>query len=143
MITDEEHPEFLKAWKEVLRRLGECLGDGTRECNQYLLREMFDITKRHREECKLRGIDFPVLVALVVPRLGIVEFKRADLDAASIRISIINFVRFHPEASMREIVNAFKSAYSDLKPDDILQPADIGQQSNAARVQKEAPEREN
>ncbi len=87
---------------------------------QTYLDELFAVVKHHRQEWRKRGVDFPVLVALVVPRLQIVELKRADLDMPSIRVSIVNFVRNHSMATMNEVVLAFRAAYPNLKPDDIL-----------------------
>ena len=140
MIEDENHPEMGKAHKELLGRLGLVLERGNKTLDKYLVRKMFDVVDQHRKECKGRGIDFPPLVALIVPRLGIIEFKRADLDLPAIRTSIVNFVRFNPAARMEEVVNAFKGAYPDLNPDDILQPADVGQRAHAAKNPEPEPE---
>lgn len=139
MISDESHPEMIKAYRELLHRLGIVLGNGTNELTKPFLDRMFGIVLDHRSQCRVRGIDFPVLVALVVPRLGIIEFKRADLDIASLRVNIVNFVRQHPRATMDEVVGAFRSAYPDLKPDDILWGHDTGVKASerqASRIQK-------
>jgi hypothetical protein len=130
MITDEGHPEMIKAHQELLRRLGLALGSGRKKLNQSLLDKMFGIIKEHREQCLVRGVDFPVLVALAIPRLGAIDFKRADLDIASIRMAIVNFTRMHPQATMQEIVAAFRAAYPDLKPDDVLSGHDKGIKAN-------------
>jgi len=133
MIEDEGHPEMIKAHQEVLRRLGGVLWQGNRVADKAMMQEMFDVITRHRDECRLRGIAFPVLVAIVVPRLGLVHFQRADLDMPSIRTSIVNLVRSYPRASMEEIVNAFKAAYPDLRPDDVLMPVDKTVRALAAK----------
>lgn len=126
MITDENSPEMIRAQQDILGRLGLILGDGTKRIDKYLMDKMFAVVKDHRQECLNRGIDFPVLVAVIVPRLGIVDFMRADLDLSSIRMQIVNFVRNNPGASMPEVVNAFHAAYPDLKPDDVLVSAHQG-----------------
>jgi hypothetical protein len=117
---------MIKAHKVLLQRLGFKLGDGTNELTSGFLHDLFEVIKDHRTQCRQKGIDFPVLVAVVVPRLGIVEFKRADLDIASIRIQIVNFVREHgPKGiTMEEIVTAFRMAYPDLRPGDVLEHHD-------------------
>jgi hypothetical protein len=79
-IQDEDHPAMIRAQQELLRRLGTVLGDGTHELSRPFLEKLYDVVKEHRREYRGMGVDFPTLVALVVPRLGIVEFKRADLD---------------------------------------------------------------
>jgi hypothetical protein len=121
-IDDEDHPAMVMAHQELLRRLGLVLGDGRNPLNKPFLDKLYDTVKEHQRECRGRGLHFPTMVALVVPRLGIVEFKRADLDISSIRISIVNFVRQHaPQGvKMDEVVLAFRMAWPDLKPDDIL-----------------------
>lgn len=141
MIEDENHPEMIKAHRELLGRLGLVLEKGNKTLDKYLVRKMFDVVEQHKKECRGRGIGFPTLVAVTVPNKGIIEFKRADLDLLSIRTSIINFVRFNPQATMVEVIEAFRCAYPDLKPDDVLEPADTGQRSHAAR--NPASEKEN
>ena len=124
MITDENAPEMVVAHQELLRRLGSVLGSGYGRVDKSLMQKMFDIVKTHKEQSRTKGIDFPALVAVVVPRLGIVEWSRADLDISSIRIKIVNFVRDHPTVSMVEMVAAFRAAWPSIKPDDIAAPAD-------------------
>lgn len=136
MITEEDHPEMIKAQQEVLRRLGLALGDGKNQLTQPFLEKLFGIVKDHRSQCRARGVDFPVLVALVVPRLGIVEFVRADLDIVSLRIKIVNFTRMNPDATMIEIVQALTRAYPDLRPDDILSGHESGTQANQRMVER-------
>jgi len=124
MITDENASEMVMAHQELLRRLGSVLGNGRGRVDKSLMQKMFDVVKTHREQNRANGIDFPALVAVVVPRLGIVEWSRADLDISSIKIKIVNFVRDHPTCAMEEVVQAFKAAWPSIKADDIATPAD-------------------
>lgn len=143
MIDDPNDPRMVSAHQEILRRLGSILGDGRQQLTKPFLDRMFDAVKQHRAECRTKGIDFPVLVALVVPRLGVVEFVRADLDISSIRIKIVNFVRFNPRATMEEVMMAFKTAYPDLRPGDVLtghgagKAADERQRERQRRIAQE------
>jgi len=131
MITEEDHPAMINAQQELLRRLGIALGDGTKELTKPFLDSLFTIVKDHRSAFRAKGVDFPVMVALVVPRLGIVEFKRADLDLASVKQQIVNFVRQYQPRGIRmdEVVWAFKSAYPDLRSDDVLSEQQKGEQA--------------
>lgn len=144
MIDDEANPRMVRAHKALLQRLGRVLGDGSKALTTGLLQDMRTIIDDHRAECRKNGIDFPVLVAVVVPRLGIVEFKRADLDMPSIRQNIINFVRTHEGVTMEEVVFAFKGAYPDLKPGDVMAQREVGQgvakhvAERRQRIQEEA-----
>jgi hypothetical protein len=133
MISEDDHPEMIKAQQELLRRLGKVLGNGRNALTKPFLDRLFGVIKDHRAAYRIKGVDFPVMVALVVPRLGIVEFARADLDIASLRIKIVNFVRFNPNATMEEVVQAFRMAYPDLKPDEVLTGHTAGIQANERR----------
>jgi hypothetical protein len=137
MIDDPNDPRMASAHREILRRLGTILGDGRQPLTKPFLDRMFDAVKQHRAECRTKSIDFPVLVALVVPRLGIVEFVRADLDISSIRIKIINFVRFNPRATMEEIMMAFRTAYPDLRPGDVLTGHNEGKLAEERQLERQ------
>jgi hypothetical protein len=126
MITEEQHPQMVLAQQDLLRRLERVIGLFPKTLTQSLLDKMRGVINDHRIEWRQKGVDFPVLVALVVPRFRIVEWKRADLDLASIRTCIVNFVRAHPQISMSDLVNAIRGAYPDLKPDDILERHESG-----------------
>lgn len=136
MIEDEDHPQMVRAHQELMSRLGYVLEKGDKKLDKYLMKDMYDVVKQHREQCRTRGIDFPALVALVVPRFGIVEWKRADLDLASIKVSIVNFVRFHPQVPMAEVVQTFRRAWPSLKPDDVLSPADVAVKATEDRARR-------
>lgn len=135
MIDDEAHPQMRLAHQDILRRLGAIMGEGRHQLTKPFLDSMYDAVRQHRAEWRTKGVDFPVLVALVIPRLGIIEWVRADLDISSIKIKIVNFVRFNPRASMEEVVAAFRAAYPDLKPDDVIQGGDAAKA--AAERQRE------
>ena len=130
MIQDEGHPEMRRAQQELLQQLGRLIFPGGRRLEKHLLGQMFAVVRDHRQKWRLRGVDFPVMVALVVEQWGIVEWVRADLDIASIRVKVVNFVRDHPQVSMRQVMEAFRSAYPDLKPDEILEKQDAGVKAN-------------
>jgi len=134
MITDENDPQMVFAHQELLSRLGTVLGSG-RRLDKYLMQKMFDVVKDHKEQCRQRGLDFPALVALVIPRLGVVEWKRADLDIESIRTTIINFVREHQTAGMEEVVQAFRAAWPRLHPDDFRTTSDVIMKAVAKKTQ--------
>lgn len=136
MIIDENNPRMIKAHRALLQRLGTVLGDGTNELTKLFLDHLFEVVKNHRTECRQKGIDFPVMVALVVPRLGVVEFVRADLDIESLRVKIINFVRMHPDASMLEVAQAFSGAYPGLKPDDVLSGHQSGTDASVRMIKR-------
>lgn len=136
MIDDDSHPQMHAAHQDLLRKISFVIGTVARPLDRSLLDKLFATVKDHRIHWRMKGVDFPAMVALVVPRLGIVDFKRADLDLPSIRVSIVNFVRMNPEATMEEIVTAFRHAYPDLKPDDVFAKHEAGVQANKIADEK-------
>lgn len=138
MIDDETHPDMRQAQSQLMQRLGAIMGDGTHVLTKPFLDSMYDAVRQHRAEWRVKGVDFPVLVALVIPRLGIVQWMRADLDISSIKTQIVNFVRFNPRATMDEVVWAFRAAYPDLKPGDVMQQH--GAANEAAERQRKRQE---
>jgi hypothetical protein len=118
MITDENHPEMQAALKQLIVRLEFYVG---RDVTRGLIDSYRRILKEHQQAWRLKGVDFPTMVLVVVPRLGIIHTSRADLDLPSIKQSIVNFVRAYPDATMLEVVHAFQSAYPGLHPDDLRQ----------------------
>jgi hypothetical protein len=144
MIDDETHPEMRRALLGVGQRIDKIVQG--RPITKPLIDEVMDAIKHHRNEWRTRGVDFPTLVLICIPRLGVLEFARADLDIASIRIKIVNVVRMNPAATKIEVVDAFCAAYPDLKPGDVIQghtsgkAADERQRERQARIQKEVNE---
>lgn len=130
MIVEDDHPQMHAAHQDLLRKLGLVMGTYAKPLTKPLLEKMVETVKEHRTHWRLKGVDFPVLVAVVVPRFGVIDWKRADLDLPSIRMSIVNFTRMHPEVSMPEIVAAFRAAYPDLKPDDVSEKHEAGVQAH-------------
>lgn len=120
MITDEDHPQMQEALKQLITRLEFYMG---RNVNQGLIDSYRRIIREHQQAWRLMGVDFPTMMLVIVPRLGIVHVSRADLDVPSIKQSIVNFVRAYPDAKMIEVVQAFMAAYPDLHPDDLRQGA--------------------
>lgn len=138
MITSEDHPEMIRAHKLLVDRLGVMAAG--RRLDRGLFEAMHDVVTQHRLTCRAKGIDFPKLVAVVVPRAGVIEWSRADLDLASVRIKIVNFVRDHPTVSMFEVTTAFKAAWPHIKPDDFMAPADRVVKSLIEKAAKSAEE---
>lgn len=137
MIRDDNHPRMQNAHKILLQRVGQVLGDGTKELTTGLLHDMFEVIKYHRAECRREhDLDFPALVVAAVPRLGIVHFMRADLDIVSLRQQIVNFVRMNPGVTKEETVNAFHMAYPDIKPGDILENKDGADKATERSVER-------
>jgi hypothetical protein len=105
---DQDDPRMQQALRQLEFRLSCYRG---LEFNLSCVESMLSIVKAHRQQWKLEGLNFPELVAIIVPRLGIFDLKRADLTPESIAMSLVNFVRDTPAATMQEVMDAFSRAY--------------------------------
>jgi hypothetical protein len=112
MITDETHPEMVRAHGDLVRRLS--LVTAGRVPSRMLYEDVIKVRDDHRTEWRVKGVDFPHLVIFAVPRLRIMELWRADLDYASIRTKMMNLVMAAPEVTMQELALALQSAYPDF-----------------------------
>lgn len=118
MIDDERHPLMVQALSE-LKSLAETFILGHPLCNNDDIQEVKDIVYRHRMRWREQDVDFPVLAAVVVPRLQVVHFAREDLDVPSICQTFVNFARSNPDVTAQEMLWAFTSAYPMLRPNDV------------------------
>lgn len=116
MISDESHPLMIEALRQLKFRVQLRVG---LPCTPSNVDSMHRTVRDHRAQWRMKGVDFPELVPLVIYRVGIIDWVRADLDSRSIVVKIVNFVRAHTDVTMPEVVEAFRRAYPSLHPDDI------------------------
>lgn len=75
----------------------------------------------HRTRCRQQGVNFPVLAALVVPRLSVISLVNAELEGDALRIRIVGFARQNPKATAREVAQAVKWAFPDYRGGTLAQ----------------------
>lgn len=112
MITDENDPRMRAAEAQLLTMLG--LFTGTKLSNE-TFQQLNNMLLDHRTRWRQEGVDFPVLAALVIPRLSVVDLVNAELEGDALRVRIVGFVRRHPLARMEEVAQAVKWAFPDYK----------------------------
>ncbi len=112
MITDEQHPEMVRAYYELKGRLAAVTA--LRPPSRDLFRDLIECRDDHRRRWRTKGVDFPALVLIVVPRLRVIEYWRADLDFASIRVKTLNLVMSYPSITPSELSSALRAAYPDF-----------------------------
>src|SRR5208282_3509046 len=110
MIDDENHPEMRMAMRELETGLHRFRG---RQIDQSVLADLNDLIARHRSRWRTRGVDFPVLAAMVVPRIGALNLYRADLDVTAIDAKIVMFVREYPGTIPEEVAQAVSWAWPE------------------------------
>lgn len=96
MIEDEDHPHFVAAQEEFMRRATFILRQHRFVYDQALLRALDDMARQLRNRMRREGVDFPYLTALMLefPRAGWrLFFYRADLDAEGVRNAVLQTLR--------------------------------------------------
>ena len=116
MIDDENHPEMQRAMRELLVQVNGDRFVGRRLTTQFMV-DLNDLIKHHRDRWRSRGVDFPVLAAMIVPRIHAVSLMRADLDPPAIASRIVRFAREHPAATAVEVAQAVRWAFPGYRPD--------------------------
>lgn len=116
MTDQHQDPRTQQALRHLMARLGRFMG-------ARLTKGTFDdintVVKDHHRECKLRGVDFPALTAMVLTGVGAIEMFRRDLDNEGIRAAILSVVRKHPRVTREELVLAVKWAFPHYRPGHI------------------------
>lgn len=69
----------------------------------------------HRTRARQQGIDFPVMVPIVIQSRKWVNLVRADLDRRSIEQLVVNICTQFPTIEMIEVAQAIKRAFPDFK----------------------------
>lgn len=114
MIDDPDHPLMKKAANELAYYLNKYLVG--RPLTEQIMVLINNTLVEHRRQCRRKGVDFPVMSALVIPRLGVIELVRADLDQEDIDVRLNNLSVMHPTATQAEIRQALAWAFPDAKP---------------------------
>lgn len=113
MITDENHPEMIRAAEELGKVLNVTFVG--KPLDGQVVVDMNAVIMNHRELWARRGVEFPVLAALVVPRLSVIDLVNADLaqDTAAMGLRVVAFARRHAQATRAEVLQAFSWAFPD------------------------------
>ena len=105
VVTDDDR-RLAKANGVLFERLKVLLMG--RNMNKWLYYSMLTLIEDHRFQCNMRGIAFPRLVAVWLEGVGAVKIVRADIDAKSLQVAIVNWTREHPTITVDEVVRALK-----------------------------------
>lgn len=110
----EQNQRLNQSATDLLRKLKLfCTG---RLLSNQSLDALDQIAKDHRAWARLHGIPFPRMSIVVIPRLGIIEIWRADLERADLEHHVVRMVRKFPRLLMPELADAIARSYPDFKP---------------------------
>jgi hypothetical protein len=103
VVTDDDR-RLAKANGVLFERLKVLLMG--RNMTKSLYEGMLTLIEDHRFECNMQGIAFPPVVAVWLEGVGAVKIVRADIDAKSLQVAIVNWTREHPSITAGEIARA-------------------------------------
>lgn len=94
--------------EEVVRTLGAKL-ETYKSCflSDRVVRDIDHLLKDHRNTWRLRGVNVPKMVAVILTQVGAVEVFREDLDPNGIRSAVIGVVKKYPNVQKEELAKAF------------------------------------
>jgi len=115
-IGDVE-PRLAGSVKELGRKLAEfCAG---RDLDRQTVHDATDLVDRHRTVARLRGIDFPEMVLVVLDVQKKLRFVRRDLDAAGIDNLVVELARMQrDDYDPAEIARAIRRAFPHHRTPD-------------------------
>lgn len=81
------------------------------------LREIAQVVKDHRSYCRLDGLDFPKMTAVVIPEAGTIDLYRADLDDEGIKAVVLRTAHGTPGVTPQMVADAIRRAWPRYRPD--------------------------
>lgn len=115
-MTETDDPRIGQAVRQLVARLAKFRGAPLRK-------ETFDdinaLVKDHRRQCRMHGIDFPHLTALVLTGVGAIEMVRKDLDLKGVQTIVVNLTRRYPQVTPEELARAVGWAFPWYRPSHI------------------------
>ena len=108
MLDDEKDPAVEVELAGLTEGLQSWLGE---DLDSETLHLLFEYIEEHRINARKRGINFPRLTAMVVPRLGWIKLVRVELDEVNIRRAVLALLRECPQITREEVALAVKKAW--------------------------------
>lgn len=121
MIDDPDDPHMVEAQGWLFERINALVLRHRGELDNAFMLALRQLSYDHRARCKDRGLDFPVLVPLVLPRFGKVSLVRADLELPGIRAAIVKLVADNPGVTIGEVAQAIRSAFPGVRSLDLAE----------------------
>lgn len=106
-----------EALKDMVARLNTfIIGRELNGSDKKILDDLEELIEDHQTRWRRRGVKFPDMTALVIPRLGFLKLVRQDWDASAIDVEILNLTVQCPEADAEELATAVHYAWPDHLP---------------------------
>lgn len=121
MLDDENDPAVSAELAGLTEGLRSWLNE---DLDEESLTMLFEFVEEHRVNARKKGINFPKLTALVIPRLGWIKLVRYELPDFSIRRAVLALLRECPKARREEVSYAVKKAWPHYKLSFIIDEAE-------------------
>lgn len=115
-VSDREDVKV--AARQLFNRMNTLAQSDARDgANFYrTIQRLRDLIKSHRDYNRYRGVPFPKLVLLTIPRLGAVEVVRDDLDWKSVQILVVNLTEKYPAVTATELAICIGETFPQFRP---------------------------
>lgn len=109
-IDEEQDPRMVAAQEELLWRFQNFFGQ---EFYRLPSSKANAIIHDHYVHWKLKGVDFPKMVALILPSIGKIELFRKDLEINGVANAIVAVIKREPKVDRAELANEVRRCWPD------------------------------
>lgn len=122
MIQDEDDPALCAELLGLTEGLSSWLGE---DLDPESVQMLHEFVESHRFNALRKGIKFPKLIALVIPRLGWIKLVREDLTEMNVRRAVMAMLRECPSITIEEASKAIKRAWPNLGLSTLIDEAEF------------------
>lgn len=109
-MRDMTEEETKIAQQQLTNRLTSMIGV---ELDDRAADKVDEAIKDHRQRWRLRGINFPPLVAIILPKIGQIDVVFREMDVKGIETVIVNLTRKYPHVTREDIAFGIGRAFPD------------------------------
>jgi hypothetical protein len=110
--VEQISPRLSRSGRELMAKIETQLG---KPLNRHSVRSIMSIVSDHGIKARQDGIDFPVMVPVIIQSRKWIRIVRADLDRRSIEQLVVNLCTQFPTIEMAEVAEAIHRAFPDFK----------------------------
>lgn len=104
----ENNPAIQTATQQLFARLKTHLG---RPMTEGVKRDVRRTIKEHRGDMRRRGIRYPEMTVVFMPKAGFMEVLRADLEIKGVQTAMINITVKVPHVTREELARGIVEAF--------------------------------
>lgn len=132
MIQDENDPVLMMELAGLTEGLNSWLGE---DLDPEALDTLYEFIEEHRKNAYKKGVKFPKLSVLVIPRLGWIKIVREDLTPINIRRAVLALLRECPSVTREEVSIAVKRTWPYMGTSTIIDEAEVKIENPQKRIE--------